>query len=101
MIGLVTAAAYIATGLGFALYLGTWTFARRVLTRWPERFFGIGLLVAPVGFLLVARALQSGSPTESGGLLAGALAAFLISSIAVATGVIRLSRSNASGGTTP
>ncbi len=101
MIDLVIAMAYIATGLGFALYLGTWTFARRFLTRWPERFFGIGLLVAPVGFLLIARALQSAGPSESASLLAGGMAAFFISSISVATGVIRLSRMASSGETTP
>lgn len=101
MIDLVIAAAYIATGLGFALYLGTWTFARQLLTRWPERFFGIGLLVAPVGFLLIARALQSAGPAESASLLAGGMAAFLISSISVAIGVIRLNRTALAGGTTP
>jgi hypothetical protein len=101
MIGLVTAAAYIATGLGFALYLGTWTFARSMLTRWPERWFGIGLLIAPLGFLLTARALQSGAQSESGALLLGAMAAFFISTISVATGVIRLSRTAPAGETTP
>lgn len=101
MIGLVTAAAYIATGLGFALYLGVWFFARKLLTRWPERWFGIGLLVAPVGFLLVARALQSAGPGESAGLLGGGMLAFLVSSIAVAIGIIRLSRTAPVGGATP
>lgn len=95
---LLSAGFYIATGLGFALFLAVATFAQKVVRRWPERWFGFGLLVAPLAPLFVASALKAG-PTDSFRLMVAAGAVMLLSSILVAIGLFALAR-RGQGGTT-
>lgn len=92
MSSLLTPIMYIATGLGFALFLVVNLMAGRYVRSWPGRWFGIGMLVAPVGFLLIARSGLAGTSNEAAQLLLGAGAAFFVSIIAVGVGIVATAR---------
>lgn len=92
---------YIATGLGFALFLAVNLMSSKVVRAWPGRWFGMAMLVAPVGFLLLAKALDGPSGTQASQFVAGAVAVFFISSILIGVGLVATARRLRSEGANP
>lgn len=88
----------LATGLGFIVFLVTALMAPGARTQTWGRLFLFGLLLVPLGFLLMSYAVGSTSLGAAGPLLVGGGAILLGAAVLVAAGVLVVARSDATRG---
>ena len=89
---------YVAMGVGFLMFLAVNLLSSRVVRAWPGRWFGMGMLVAPVGFLMMAKAVEGQTVEETSRFLVAALAVFFIYAGLVGVGLIATARNQRSQG---
>jgi len=89
----------LATGLGFIVFLVTALMAPGARTQTWGRLFLFGLLLVPLGFLLMSRGVAGSSLGSAAPMLVAGGVALLAAAILVAAGVVVVARSATRGET--